>query len=156
SDFDASIQVQPFEKYVAQGIIREVPMTQEYLQALAELIDIKALNQSGITLAHDAMFGASQGLLKKLLGDEKVHEIHGEFNPGFKGRPPEPIEKNLTELPGIITENDCAAGIANDGDADRVGMFDEKGNFVSSHKLLSLLVKYLSQQKEMTGSIIKT
>ncbi len=156
SDYDKSLTVQPYKKYIDKGLIQEIPVTSEYLEILSERIDIKAIKESRINLAHDPMFGAGQGLLKKLLRDEQVHEIHGDFNPSFKGRPPEPIEKNLTELPGIITANNCVAGIANDGDSDRVGMFDEKGNFVSSHKLLSLLVKYLSQQKGMKGSVIKT
>lgn len=156
SDYDASIPVQSFEKYIKEGAILEVPLTDQYLETLAERVDVESIIESNIILAHDTMFGAAQGLLKKLLGNNKVHEIHGEFNPGFKGRAPEPIEKNLTELPGIITANGCSAGIANDGDADRIGMFDENGNFVSSHKLLSLLVKYLSQHKGMGGSIIKT
>ncbi len=155
SDLNEAVSVHPFEKHVEEGTIKEIPVTDDYLKALKERIDIDSIKKSGITIAHDPMFGAAQGLLKKLLG-KQVHEIHDDFNPGFKGRPPEPIEKNLTELPGIITENGCAAGIANDGDADRVGMFDEKGNFVSSHKLLSLLVKYLSQQKGLDGSVIKT
>lgn len=155
-DYDDTIPILTFEKYVEQGLIHETPITDQYLDALLTRVDIKAIVESGIHLAHDPMFGASQGLLKRLMGDDKVHEIHGTFNPSFNGRAPEPIEKNLTELPAVITDNNCAIGIANDGDADRVGMFDENGNFVSSHKLLSLLVKYLSQEKGMTGSIIKT
>ncbi len=156
SDYNKELSVQLYENYLNDGIIREIPLTDQYLHLLKERLDLNAIKESGITLAHDPMFGASRGLLKKLLGKNQVHEIHGQFNPSFKGQPPEPIESNLSELPGIITAHGCAAGLANDGDADRIGMFDENGDFVSSHKLLSLLVKYLSQQKGIAGSIIKT
>lgn len=156
SGFNEELSVQPFKEYVENGLIREIPLTDRYLNLLEQKLDLDAIKESGITLAHDPMFGAAQGLLKRLLGKERVHEIHGDFNPGFKGQAPEPIEANLTELSGLITAHGCAAGLANDGDADRIGMFDENGEFVSSHKLLSLLVKYLSRQKGMGGSIIKT
>jgi len=95
------------------------------------------------------------GAIQKLLGDQ-VFELHGEVNPSFKGIPPEPIEKNLQEFSEFIIDNSCQIGIANDGDADRVGLFDEKGTFVDSHRILSLLVKYLHQEKGLPGKIVKT
>lgn len=154
--FDEDLKVDSFANYISSGRIKEINLTNKYLGVLEEKLDLKAIQSSGIKLAHDPMFGAAQGLLKKLLGSDQVLEIHGEFNPSFNGTPPEPIEKNLEELSKAIIKNNCAAGLANDGDADRIGMFDEKGRFVDSHKMLSLLTKYLSQQKNMTGSIVKT
>lgn len=154
--FDEDLKVDSFANYVSSGRIKEINLTDKYLGVLEEKLDLEAIKSSGIKLAHDPMFGAAQGLLKKLLNSDQVLEIHGEFNPGFNGTAPEPIEKNLEELSKVIIKNDCAAGLANDGDADRIGMFDEKGRFVDSHKMLSLLTKYLSQQKNMSGSIVKT
>ena len=101
------------------------------------------------------MYGAGMGVIKALLGDQ-VAELHADFNPGFHGQAPEPIEKNLGELSAFIKENGYDVGIANDGDADRVGFYDENGDFVNSHQVLSLLTKFLSQDKGMTGSIVKT
>jgi phosphomannomutase len=102
------------------------------------------------------MYGAGKGLVKALLGDDQVVELHADFNPGFHGQAPEPIEKNLGELSQLIRDEGCDVGLANDGDADRIGMYDENGDFVDSHRILSLLSKYLSQDKGMTGSIVKT
>lgn len=154
--FDEDLQVDSFANYISSGRIKEINLTDKYLGVLEEKLDLEAIINSGIKLAHDPMYGAAQGLLKKLLGSDQVLEIHGEFNPGFNGTAPEPIEKNLEELSKVIIKQGCAAGLANDGDADRIGMFDEKGRFVDSHKMLSLLTKYLSQQKHMTGAIVKT
>lgn len=154
-EFDESLKADSYKDYLKTGQIREINLTEQYLDVISGLIDLEAIKSSGITIAHDPMYGAGQGLVKKLL-DEQVLELHADFNPGFHGQAPEPIEKNLGELSDFIRANNCAVGLANDGDADRIGMFDERGEFVDSHKILSLLVKYLSQDKGMDGSIVKT
>lgn len=154
--FDSSLDIASFDRWKEKGQIRDLPLTEQYLQLLEEKLDLEAIRESGIRLAHDPMYGAARGLLARLLDRDQVHEIHGAFNPSFGGTPPEPIEKNLEDLSAEIVKRNCSAGLANDGDADRIGMFDEEGRFVSSHRLLSLLVKYLHKEKGMTGSIVKT
>ncbi|HKJ45942.1 MAG TPA: phosphoglucomutase/phosphomannomutase family protein [Balneolales bacterium] len=154
-NFDSSLKVESYQTYLKQGRIREIPLREQFKDVLSERLDLDAIRSKGIKIAHDCMFGAGQGMIKELLGDQ-ILELHSDFNPGFHGQAPEPIEKNLGELSKFIVENRCAVGIANDGDADRVGMFDETGRFVDSHEVLSLLTKYLSQEKGMKGSIIKT
>ena len=131
-------------------------ITADYRRVLAERIDLGAIRDSGIRVAHDAMYGAGQGLIADLLGTDRVVQLHAARNPGFMGQAPEPIEDNLAELAAAVVRDHCDVGIANDGDADRVGMFDEKGSFVSSHLLLALLVSYLHEHRGMDGSIVKT
>jgi phosphomannomutase len=92
----------------------------------------------------------------QLLGAEHVVELHAGDNPGFLGQAPEPIERNLCALAETVVQQGCAAGIANDGDADRIGMYDEEGNFVDSHRMLALLLKYLHLEQGHSGSIVKT
>lgn len=123
---------------------------------LRERIDVEAITSSGIRVLHDAMYGAGQGVLSDVLGADHVVELRSTLNPGFEGVAPEPIERNLEGVGEQIRELSCDAGIANDGDADRIGMFDEKGRFVDSHQLLALLVDYLSRDRGLTGSIVKT
>ncbi|REL33118.1 phosphoglucomutase/phosphomannomutase family protein [Rhodohalobacter sp. SW132] len=144
-----------FKSCLKAGIIREITVTEQYLNVLREKIDIEAIKKSGIRIGHDPMFGSGMGAIKKLLG-EQVFELHGEVNPSFKGIPPEPIEKNLAEFSEFIPKNNCQIGIANDGDADRIALFDENGTFVDSHRILSLLVKYLHKEKGLSGTIVKT
>lgn len=139
-----------------QGLVEEIALTDLFLDVLRVRLDLDAIRRSGIKVAHDPMYGASIGLVKKLLGDDMVLEIHDELNPSFHGQAPEPIAKNLGELSELIQKEGCDVGIANDGDADRIGMYDEKGVFVNSHQILSLLTKYLSQEKGMSGDIVKT
>jgi phosphomannomutase len=127
-----------------------------YTYLLQDRLDISAITKSGLKIGSDAMFGAGQGILYDLLGHDQVLEIHGEHNPWMNGQAPEPIEKNLTYFSRVIREERCDVGLAFDGDADRIGMFDEEGRFVDSHKILSLLVQYLHEDKGITGSIVKT
>ncbi len=145
-----------FSEYVQRGLIQLRNFRTEYLEMLKGKLDLDAVRKAGLILAHDAMYGAGQGMFSELIGNDHVIEIRSEINPGFGGVAPEPIEKNLSELSALVVEKDCSAGIANDGDADRIGMFDEKGKFVDSHKLLALLVRYLHEDKGLTGDIVKT
>ena len=136
------------------GIAEEDLMT-GYLARLRERLDIEALRASGLRVAHDAMFGAGQGVFAALLGDGQVAALRHTHNPGFGGQPPEPIERNLGLLAEAIVAEGCDAGIAHDGDADRVALFDERGRFVDSHTLLALLLRYLHKDAGLSGRVVK-
>lgn len=153
---DGQLNLRSYEDHQSEGFIEDLALNDRYLQIVKSHIDLVSIRESNLKVAHDPMYGAGQGLIKKLLGDHQVIELHSDFNPGFHEQAPEPIEKNLEPLSDLIIDENCDVGIANDGDADRIGMFDERGQFVNSHQLLSLLTKYLSQNKGMRGSVIKT
>lgn len=145
-----------FEALRAEGVVEARDLRAEYLAMLRDRIDVEAIVASGLIVAHDAMFGAGQGALAALLGRDRVVALRSAINPGFDGQAPEPIEHNLGLLAETVVEKGCAAGIANDGDADRIGMVDERGVFVNSHQILALLAKYLHQQRGLGGVIVKT
>lgn len=144
-----------FDALVEKGKIELIDLNSRYLDIIRERINLDVIRKHGGKIAHDAMFGSGAGLIGELLGDLAI-ELNCEFNPGFNGVPPEPIEKNLTELPELIVSEGCMLGIANDGDADRVAMFDENGHYVDSHQILSLLAKYMADTKGMHGELVKT
>ena len=145
-----------FERFRKEGRIEVLDVTSGYLDYIRERLDLNAIRNSGIRVAHDAMFGAGQGMIRRLLGDKHVLELRCDWNPGFHGQAPEPIERNLVGLSQAVVGEHCAAGLANDGDADRIGMYDENGHYVDSHTLLSLLLKYLHKDQGQTGVIVKT
>lgn len=153
--YDETIKPKPYIDCLREGLIREMDLSEGYLDLIRESIDLNAIIESGIKIAHDPMYGSGRTILKQLLGDQAL-EIHGELNPLFGGIAPEPMGKNMDDLSEFVVKTGCAAGLANDGDADRIGMVDEKGTFVDSHRLLSLLVKYLHEEKKMSGKIVKT
>lgn len=145
-----------FEEYQKMGLIRVTDFRSEYLNTLKESIDIDLLKKSNLKIAHDPMHGAGSGILTELLGEDSVIEINGDRNPLFGGTAPEPVESKMVLLSQAVARQSCDMGIANDGDADRIAMVDENGVFVSSHKLLSLLLEYLHNVKGYTGTVVKT
>jgi phosphomannomutase len=126
-----------------------------YVDHVMEHFDIEAIRNSHVCLAFDAMYGAGRNALPRIL--PKAHLLHCDDNPGFKGQAPEPIHRNLEELSTYIrTHEDVNCGLANDGDADRIGMYDEDGNFVDSHHLLLILLLYLHEYQKQTGKVVIT
>ena len=139
---------------LARGKITPIAMKQRYLDDIAKKIDIGLIRRSGIRILYDVMYGAGQGVLDEVLPG--VRQIHETYNPSFGGTNPEPLAQNLPDLMRGVTSERYDIGIATDGDADRIGAVDEKGNFVDSHRIFSLLLKYLVEQKKMTGEVVKS
>ena len=151
----ASTPVMSVEQAQAEGLLEYMDLEQMYIDHVEANFDMDLIRNAGIKLAYDAMYGAGQSAVKRLLPDSVF--LHCEVNPSFNGQAPEPIHRNLTELSNTI-KNDPSihAGLANDGDADRIGMYDENGNFVDSHRLLLLLLKYKKEYKKEDGKVVVT
>lgn len=136
--------------------IREMDVTGDYVRYLETKFDIEELRESKLRIAHDAMFGSGQGIISDLLGPDQVVELRSTINPGFGGIPPEPIERNLAPLLAAVPAHKLDAGIANDGDADRIGVVDERGQMVTSHLVMALLVRHLHKVRGLNGAIVRT
>ena len=143
-----------FTELVEKGVIRKIDFTSVYIEDIKSKINIDLIKSAGIKIAYDAMHGAGQGVMDQIL-PLKV-SIRGDFNPSFDGSHPEPLPQNTPGLMEAIVKNGCDIGIATDGDADRIGAFDEKGNFVDSHRIFALLLKYFIEEKKMTGEVAKS
>ena len=137
-----------------KGTVSHLPMKQRYLDDLAGKINLDLIRSAGIRILYDPMYGAGQGVLDGVLPG--VTQMHGEYNPSFAGTNPEPLAQNLGELIRRVPAERFDIGIATDGDADRIGAVDEKGNFVDSHRIFALLLKYFVEQKGMTGEVVKS
>ena len=145
---------QSFDKYFFELIEKE-DFEKLYLDHCRKNFNMEALESMSSSLLYDAMFGAGRKVVAKLLPDSNI--IHGDENPGFLGRAPEPILKNLPEASQMLKENEnLSIGLATDGDADRIGFFDENGRFVDSHHLILLLIEYLVDHKNMSGKVVKS
>jgi phosphomannomutase len=130
-----------------------VDLESMYVDHVKANFDLEAIKNSGLNLVYDAMYGAGQNVMKRILPD--LHFIHCEHNPSFYGQAPEPIAKNLKELENyIITNGKVHCALATDGDADRIGLYNGKGEFVDSHHIILLLVHYLVHYKKMTGKVV--
>jgi phosphomannomutase len=138
-----------FEK---KGLLQKVNLEDMYIEHVKKNFDLELIRNSKMKWGYDAMYGAGQNVMKKLF--PKITMLHCDYNPSFKGQAPEPIHKNLTEFSNLIKNSgniDC--GLVTDGDADRLGLYDSKGNFVDSHHIILLLIHYLYKYKGMRGKV---
>jgi phosphomannomutase len=119
---------------------------------------LNSLRNAGRSVAVDSMYGAGSGYFKSLLsgGTTKVTEINGERNPAFPGINPEPIAVNLQKILALVPQQKASVGFATDGDADRIGIIDEKGNFLTQLQVFALLSLYLLEIRGERGPLVKT
>ncbi len=151
----STIKLPSMEQMMEDGLLNYVDLEGIYLDHVEANFDMDAIRNSGQKIAYDAMYGAGMNAVQKLLPDAIC--LHCDNNPGFKGQAPEPIHRNLGELSALIKNDpDITCGLANDGDADRIGMYDGDGNFVDSHHLLLLLLWYMHDYKGLKGKVVVT
>lgn len=150
----------PLEEAMADGSIRIFDAAPAYRAYLAEHIDLARIAGAGLRVAYDPMWGAGIGWLSWLLGAgarTRLEAIHSEPNPAFPDmRRPEPIPPNTDTLARTVRVSAADVGIANDGDADRVGLVDENGTFVNQLQVFGLLAYYLLEVRGERGAIVKT
>lgn len=146
------------DKALKKGIVDYVDPTVAYFERLRQLVNIEELRHQKLNIIVDPMYGAGSGYFRALLqdGNIKITEINGERNPLFPKIQPEPITRNLTDLSRLVVEQKADIGLATDGDADRIGIIDEKGNFLNQHQVFALLCLYLLEIRGERGPIIKT
>ena len=138
--------------FEAAGLLSYIDLETMYVDAIKANFDLEAIEKSGLRLAYDAMYGAGQNVLKRIFPN--MHFLHCEHNPTFDGVAPEPIMRNLGEFSEYIkADGNIDCGLATDGDADRIGLFNSRGEFVDSHHIILLLIHYLKHYKGMTGKV---
>jgi len=155
---DGKVSRLPLADALTPKLVEYLPLAPVYLNQVAKLIDLNELRQTGLKIVVDSMYGAGAGYLKMMLegGTTGFIEINGERNPLFPGIRPEPIAVNLTKLSAMVKEQGADVGLATDGDADRMGIVDEKGNFLTQLQVFALLCLYLLEVRGERGPIVKT
>ena len=164
-----------------EGLLVDINPDPPYFQRIEELIDLAAIRQAGLSVLVDAMFGAGGGYIPAMVADgatsvdamssadggyipamvadgtTSIEEMHGYPNPAFPGmEQPEPIGHNLTGLTNRMAANEgLSVGLALDGDADRLGVVDETGRFITTLEVFSLLALYLLESKGLKGPLVK-
>jgi phosphomannomutase len=154
-----SVKRMKFADAVSAGTIREFNADTEYLEQLRRMIDLEPIRNSGMKILIDPMWGNGAGWYPRLLsgGRAEVIEIHSDRNPAFPEMSrPEPIPPNVDA--GLARARQAGADVViiTDGDADRVGIGDEKGEFIDQLRVYALLAMYLLEVRGMRGAIVKT
>jgi phosphomannomutase len=147
-----------FEHAVDAKKIRRFNPTPAYHDHLRKLINFDAIAARPPHVVVDSMYGSGRGQIKTILQGTgcEVFEVRGEMNPGFGGVHPEPIARNLGALAGAIAAGHGELGVATDGDADRSGAMDGRGQFVDPHRIMCLALRYLVEKRGWRGKVVKT
>jgi phosphomannomutase len=137
--------------------IEEVDLKKEYVKAVCAFADMDLIAKTKFKFAVDAMYGSGRGVLTGIFADRGVHciAIRQELNPLFPGINPEPIEPHIAMLQETVMCEKCDAGLATDGDADRIGAVAEDGSFVDSHKIFCVLLYWLLERKKWPGDVVR-
>ena len=129
-----------------------------YKQQVGSYIDIDRLKSSAGLLIVDSMHGSGGNWIESFLtgGALQVETIRANRDPLFGGVNPEPIDKNLGALKNRVRELGALAGVATDGDADRVGAVNERGETLTMHDVVPLVLLHLVRNRKMTGGVVRT
>ena len=137
--------------------IDEVDLKKEYVKAVCAFADMDLIARTKFKFAVDAMHGSGRGVLPGIFAERGVQciAIRQELNPLFPGINPEPIEPHVAQLQETVVREKCDAGLATDGDADRIGAVAEDGSFVDAHKIFCVLLHWLLERKKWPGDITR-
>ena len=148
---------QPFTPAETVAKVEEVDFSAPYVQALESFVDLAAIKRSGYRFLIDTMYGAGRGYVASILGRVGVPyvEMRNEINPAFPGINPEPILPHIEATQKAVVAQKCDAGLITDGDADRIGAVDERGNVVDAHKIFAIILRWLLERKQWPGEVTR-
>ncbi|WP_104399934.1 phosphoglucomutase/phosphomannomutase family protein [Vibrio penaeicida] len=146
-----------FEQAVADKTIIEINPMNEFVDSIINFIDIEAIKKANLRVLIDPMFGVAKNALQTVLinGRCDVDVINDGKNPDFGGLMPSPSAATLYRLKHLVAAEGYDIGIGTDGDADRLGIIDEKGDFIHPNEVLILLYYYLLKYKGWKGSVVR-
>jgi alpha-D-glucose phosphate-specific phosphoglucomutase len=141
----------------SKATIEEVDLKQDYVAAVCRFADMDLISKTKFKFAVDAMYGSGRGVLAGIFAERGVQyvAIRQEVNPLFPGINPEPIQPHTAMLQETVVREKCDAGLATDGDADRIGAVAEDGSFVDSHKIFCVLLRWLLERKKWPGDVVR-
>ena len=153
----ADVKSIPYEEALKSGIIQEGYPFNEYIDSILDLVDVEKIKESRLRIAIDPMYGVSNNSLRTILLTCRcdVDVIREQHDTLFGGRMPAPSEQAQRMLSVYVTEHRCHLGIATDGDADRLGVVDENGNYLHANVLLVILYYYLLEYRGWKGACVR-
>jgi alpha-D-glucose phosphate-specific phosphoglucomutase len=130
----------------------------DYFKQLHKLIDFAALKKARLKVAVDLSYGTAHGYLDTLLEQvgAKVTLFRNELNPLFGGHHPEPNAKNMADVSKFVRSGKAQIGLGTDGDADRFGIVDKDGTWLTPNQILALTLYHLKKNRGWTGAVVRT
>ena len=138
--------------------VKKLDVSNEYIKQLLSLVERSVIERSKVKVLFDPMYGAGQNIFMRTLAhmDSFVVPLHCHLDPDFGGLLPEPTEVNLKECKKAVLDNKADCGVALDGDADRFGVVDSKGIYLTPNKALTLMLWYLLTYKPTGGAVARS
>ena len=145
------------EKARAKKLLKIQNFKARYFNALRKMVNFKLISKSGLHLAHDALFGVGAGCFEEILEGTncEVRTFNAEHDPDFGGLSPEPIERNYTRSREALQKNPADFCLVTDGDADRIGGMDGRGNALTTHQIICLLLEHFLRHRQGQGRVVK-
>jgi alpha-D-glucose phosphate-specific phosphoglucomutase len=130
----------------------------DYFRQLRKLVDFAAIKRAKLKIAVEFMYGTGRGYLDKLLLDAgaKITVFHNELNPLFGGHHPEPNAEGMAEVSRFVRSGKAQVGLGLDGDADRFGIVDKDGAWLTPNQILALSLYHLKKNRGWTGAVVRT
>jgi phosphomannomutase len=152
------VRSMPIEEAISQGLVELVDPRPPYRTQIARMVEVEEIRRAGLNILHEPMYGSGAGYITDLVGGGRttVTQLHSERNPNFGGLHPEPIPPNVAEAEERIRGGGFDLGICNDGDADRVGIFDERGEFIDQLEVATLLLWHLLENRKLRGPVLRS
>ncbi|MBA3913160.1 MAG: phosphoglucomutase/phosphomannomutase family protein, partial [Acidobacteriales bacterium] len=140
-----------------RAALEETDFKQAYIRTICQFVDLDLIARAGFKFGYDAMHGSGRNVLPQIFDEHGINyvPIRQDVNPLFPGINPEPILPHVAALQEMVVAEGCHAGIATDGDADRIGAVAEDGSFVDSHKIFSILLRWLLERKQWPGEVVR-
>lgn len=153
----ADIHSMPYDNALASGMVKLINPMNDYIDAVLSAVNTRQIRQSELKIALDPMYGVSKTAFKTILYTMRceVETIHERRDALFGGRMPAPNKETLAELINFVDEQHCDIGIATDGDADRLGVVNDKAEFLPFNNILVLLYYYLLEYKGLRGPVVR-
>lgn len=151
------VQSQDLAGAVKDKRIRITDVRPTHYAALKRLVDFPLIAKSKLRFAHDALFGVGAGCFEQLLAGTtcKVTTLNGRHDPLFGGINPEPIKVNYALSSAFLKKHPHDVCLVTDGDADRVGGMDGRGNYLTTHQLICLLLRHFIVNRHARGRVVK-
>jgi phosphomannomutase len=151
------IKSKPLAVAIKAGRVKVADVRPAHFAALKKLVDFKLIAKSKLRFAHEALFGVGAGCFEQLLAGTscKVTTLNGNHDPLFGGINPEPIEQNYARSQAFLRKHPHDVCLVTDGDADRVGGMDGRGNYLTTHQIICLLLHHLVVNRKGRGRIVK-
>jgi phosphoglucomutase len=129
-----------------------------YFKQLRKLVDFAAIKKARLKVAVELMYGTGRGYLDRLLEDSgaRITTFHNELNPLFGGHHPEPNAEGMAEVSRFVRSGKAQLGLGLDGDADRFGIVDKDGTWLTPNQVLALTLYHLKKNRNWTGAVVRT